>query len=150
MLIEEINPRILYHGSKILISVGTILSPRRSKKLPEEIAVESILEHFRPKHMLPRSKCVYMVDEPNEDLLDRVGGYHTYIYQTLPIGEVEKNDVAWWGYILTNGALDYQLGDTEVLRELQEPALNYWNSISSQRPTWEYRSPTAKVIKRIK
>lgn len=146
MRIFEIVSQTFYHGSKQKFPIGFVLKPMRQKLEPEEIAVEKILEYFRPANKLPRLKSVYVVNQPNTDVIERAGGSAKYIYE-VAVMSVEKNDVHWWAEILNNGAIDFMEGNMEALEWCKPLAEAYWAGKPSDRPLWEYRSPIATIVR---
>lgn len=144
MNIVEHEGREYFHGSRRNFEIGHVLAAHRPRLEPEEKAVELILERFRPEDCLPRNKCIFMVAQPDPDLIERAGGYAQYIYQVEPQGRVERNDVHWWAKILNEGAIDVFKGTpeekAEALVACQPMAEAYWLGDASERPLWEYRS----------
>ena len=150
MKLQEINnTHILYHGSKKQFPIGFILKPQPGFNYePEEKAVERILEYFRPPSKLNRKQSVYLVEKPDHNLIERVGGDADYIYE-VSVNSFEKNDVHWWAEILDNGAIDFMDGNKDALKWCKDMALSYWNGSPSSKPSWEFRSPFAKIIRNI-
>lgn len=147
-LIESTTNSVLFHGSRTDIEIGTVLTGRPIKHTDRESKlVEAVLEHYRPKNCLPRNQSVFMVDTPDIDVIEKVGGYADYIFSVQPLGNVEKNDVFWWAQI-------YSLAeDSKSLDELKNRAAtdanNYWSGEPSRRTRWEYRTDKAKVMQMV-
>lgn len=151
LTIIETKQKTFFHGSKKRLVPGTKLRPGVSHSEQEEKAVEEILEHFRPEICLPRAQSVFLVEYPDADLIERVGGYATFIYEVLPLRPFEKNDVHWWAEILLSGAYDYADGDTSILADatVKKIANAYWAGTASDHPAWEIRSSGAQVLREI-
>lgn len=147
----ESEATALFHGSRAVLKVGDRLVAKRPRLDPEERAVEAVLEHFRPDGCLPRHASIFLVDRPDGDLIERVGGYADHIYQVEPQGPVERNDVRWWAVILNEGALDVAHGSkaerAEALAACRPLAEAYWRGEASDNPAWEYRAAGGRIVR---
>ena len=141
------NSQLYFHGSREKLAIGTILNPMSEYDNDVEVLlVEKVLENFRPTDCIPRNKSVYMVSDPDPDLIDRAGGYSNFIYQVKPQGKIEKNDVHWWAKILDNIYDENHLSRNFISEYLKKMAINYWAGNASNRPTWEYRCESAIIV----
>lgn len=138
-----------FHGSRNPLKTGVVLLPQNNLFDNEEILVEYVLEKFRPKESLPRHESVYMVDKPDADLIDKVGGYSAYIYEVEPAGKVEKNDVSWWNKIYQHSLGEDYISHSYISPILSTMARNYWAGVASDKPSWEYRSKSAIIKNKI-
>jgi hypothetical protein len=142
--IDEISQRY-FHGSRKIFPVGFTLTPQSDGYLSYEdvIETERIIEHFRPTHMLSRSKAVFMVDDAS--MIDYVGGYDDHVYEVEPIGAVKRHNLAWYSEI---GMSEIDINDPSI----KLAAENYWNGVdytNERHSLWEYLSPSAKIVKVI-
>ena len=148
----EVMPT-LYHGSRRRFRRGNVLLPQFDGYVswPEVQVHEQFFEQHRPKHCLPRSKSVFMIADPK--LVETAGGYEDNVYEVRPQGKVERNDLSW--YSALNVLDSYSIEDQDEI-DLNDPewieaARNYWNGVPHpDRPMWEYRSPSAIIVRRIK
>src|SRR5271157_3270029 len=135
----------LYHGSKKQFQPGDILTPRSDGYFsdPDTRQHEEIVERNRPEGALPRSNSVYMVADPEE--IDRAGGYENYVYEVEPIGNVEKNDLEWYGQI---SSYEWE-GDENP--EADKMAQGYWSGLElgGNWTLYEYRAPQAKIVRLV-
>lgn len=144
---EIIKPKLI-HGSRKKFPVGFILLPQTDGyvNLPETKEHEDIFEKYRPEGCLSRSQSVFMLSSTNIDHIDDAGGYNDYIYEVKHRGKIERNDLAWYSEI--SGLVDLDINDPELVSIVN----NYWNGVrfrNKQNSLWEYRSPSATIIKLI-
>ncbi|MFA5314220.1 MAG: hypothetical protein WC375_13040 [Methanomassiliicoccales archaeon] len=121
---------------------NTLLTPQPYGYVSQERDIEDIVELYRPSNKINRAESVFMVDNP--DLIDFAGGYEDYVYQVMPIGQVDKSDLSWYSEV------SIYLDATE--EEQAEWSRNYWNSVPYKNPSnslWEYRARSAKIVKMI-
>ena len=152
-ILETVTPT-LFHGSTILFTKGTVLRPQSGGYVdhpdaePQHHMTEEILERFRPENCIPRSKAVFMVDNP--DLIDYAGGYTDHIYEVEPVGEVTKGNLAWYSelYALCEDAV---LSESAETPEMEQAARSYWNASpkDSRHDLYEYMASSAIVIHEI-
>lgn len=130
-----------FHGSYKKLKIGTVLSGRGKEYIekwfvyPEYI----VLENERPSRCIPHYEAVFMVD--NVEDIDNAGGGTNYIFTLLPIGKIEKHDMAWQSEILM--AID----DKEHPDKIKSMAKKYWSGVATKSPVWEYLTRKAKIIK---
>jgi hypothetical protein len=141
----------LYHGSKRRFRNGFILLPRPKGYVswPEVRVHEMFMERHRPPDCLPRSQCVFMVDDPQ--MTEMSGGYEDYVYEVQPQGKVERNDLEWYEVL---NVLDFRSvrdwKKIDLNNEWIEAAKNYWNGVPHPgKSMWEYRSSSAVVVRMI-
>lgn len=146
---ELIESSITYfHGSRKRFKNGFILLPQKIGYVNDDDELiqisERILEKNRPAHCLPRTKCVYMVDDPN--YIEHAGGWIDFVYQVKPMGKVERNDLAWYSEISNYYWDDINDPEAKLFAE------NYWNGIqykNIENSLWEYRAASAEIIQMI-
>lgn len=143
-----------YWGSKTEFKIGTTLKGRMPKHHDSASKwVEQMFERFRPGDALSRTKSVYMVDVPSDDLIEKAGGYANHIYEVSPVGDVSKNDVTWWAEVLSlyydskkvAKGNDYITWCIKNIKPLVEA---YYSGQFSNRPTWEYRAEACKIARK--
>lgn len=148
MRLHEISSTGFYIGSKTKLPIGQVLNGRPPQHVdPEEHWVEDVLEMYRPSACLSRNKSVYMVNSPDAELIDQVGGYSNFIYEVMPSDPVERNDVQIWGEIYS-WAFEANPQD-DIPKEVVELAKIYWAGDSLGEPKWELRCPSIKIIKKV-
>lgn len=147
---EIIKPKpFLIHGSKKKFPVGFVLLPQLDGyvNLPETKEHEDIFEKYRPEGCLSRLQSVFMLASTNIDNIENAGGYDDYIYEVKHQGKIERNDLAWYSEI--SNIIEPDINDPELVSIVD----NYWNGIrfpNKQNSLWEYRSPSATIVKLIK
>ena len=128
-----------FHGSYDKLSIGTILKPRSNyDEVWSKTDFYSILEKYRPHHMLSHKDSVFMCDNPDD--IDNAGGGTEWLFTVKPHSHIEKHDLFWCSEISlhsSNGAND------EKLKCLAE---KYWNGTASDNPVWEYLTSFAEII----
>lgn len=128
-----------FHGSYDFLPIGTILKPRTDyKNFWSNTDFYSILETYRPHHMLAHHESVFMCDNSMD--IDNAGGGTEWLFTVKPDNRIEKHDLHWCSEIsiaLSNG------DGEEVLAKLAE---YYWNGTPSNEPVWEYLTYEAKII----
>jgi hypothetical protein len=143
----------LYHGSRRRFPKGFVLLPQSKGYVSwDEVRVhEQFIERYRPRDCLSRGQSVFMVADPR--LAETAGGYEDYVYEVRPVGKVERNDLNW--YEVLNVLDNYSIEEQEQI-DLNDPewiaaAKNYWKGVPHPgRSMWEYRSPSAVIIRRVK
>lgn len=131
--------KLFFHGSYDYLPVGTILKPKENYKEAWSITdFYSVLEQYRPQHMLAQHESVFMCD--NIDDIDNAGGGTDWIFTVQPHARIERHDLHWCSEI--------SVGVSEGKNEdyLKEMAEKYWNGVESEYPVWEYLTPEAKII----
>lgn len=149
-LVENENTTKYYHGSKSPYKIGTTLHGRPIQHSDEESQwTETILEHTKPHTQLSRNKAVFMVNEPNIDTIEKVGGYPNYIYELTPLNNISQHDTHWWTEIYQYAISYNSTTNTELklqmTNDINQLAHNYWYSIPSHNPTWEYLTASATI-----
>ena len=151
-ILNESIPRTLYHGSKHDLPIGTVLLPGIFTKSLKTIRLtEKILNKFKPRSYLARTKSVFMTDDPT--IIERVGGNTDYIFKVVPNGLVEKNNVGWWNQINSEIRMFLKYGGTTQTicpYDFEEMAVSYWKGSPCENGFWEYRVSSATIIERIK
>jgi hypothetical protein len=85
-----------------------------------------------------------MVANPEE--IDYAGGYEDFVHEVVPIGRVERSDMAWYSEVGT------YFWDDENDSEARQAAEAYWAGIPFQTPAnslWEYRARTARIVRLV-
>ena len=151
-----------YHGSEERFPVGFVLKPQSDGYVYGDCAdgfssierdtieqTEKILERYRPRDVISRRSAVFLVDQPDPDLIERAGGYADFIYGVEPIGTVWKTNLHWYSevYSFAEGMSDAEVQDVPGLRVL---ASNYWKAAPSERYLWEYLCASANVLKIVR
>lgn len=136
------NSLILYHGSSKKFPIGFELLPQTDGYVHSEDTKyeEELIEKYRPSDKLSRKKSVFLVDD--KDYIEDAGGYDDFIYEVSYDSIPEKSDLAWY--------TEMSMTDDESL--IKEYAENYWSGIQfsdSDNSLFEYRVPSAKIIKII-
>jgi hypothetical protein len=136
-----------YHGSKKLFSVGLTLTPMKDGYAESDdedtTMVENILNKYKPSLALSRQDSIFMVDTPDPDLIEKMGGYADHIYEVIPAGTVYKNDLRWYGEL---SSIIWKEDDMEA----KKLALGYWSGKSFDgNPHFEYRAKSATINKEV-
>ncbi len=132
-----------YHGSDILLPVGTVLKPNLDyEKNWSKTDFYKPLELYRPSGMLSHSESVFMCD--NEDDIDLCGGATEYLFTVFPHGIIQKHDLNW------SSEISCLIGDGYDIEseEIKNSASNYWNGVPHRdENVWEFLTPSAIIIK---
>ena len=142
--------RHYFHGSTQPLRPGTVLQPGKGMGLQNDPAVgeyESYMEQAKPDNKISRQQCVFMCSRLQD--IQRAGGGTHYIYEVQPLGQVDMSDQAWYGYL---SFLRHPV-TSQYNEEAFEIAMNYWEGIpypDKAESLWEYRTPKAKVLRRVK
>lgn len=145
MKLFEIALPKLYHGSRKSFPIGFVLRPQSdgyTSFQDEDVRrTEGIIEKYRPQGLIPRTKSVFMVDDPT--MIESAGGYEDFVYLVRPNGRVERSNLGWYSRI------DAYVDATE--QELAEWSNNYWAGVPyDKRPSvFEYRAESAQIIEII-
>ena len=154
MLCEFVHPHthVFYHGSKKNFPIGFILEPQSDGYVHGVVGdefdagirrVESIIERFRPSHMISRLGAVFL--SPTINGIVHAGGHQNYIYQVSPIGSCEQSCL-WWYHKIEECLLYKPRMSIKLAKQYAE---NYWNNIPppKDKPAiYEYRCRSAKII----
>jgi hypothetical protein len=112
----------------------------------KEPLVEEILEQQRPPDCPDRGDSVYMREEREFSTVG-VPYDEGYVHTVVPIGRVDKRDLAWIGVI------QLRQQRNEQLRKNLYPKLSnarvadkYWSGEASDKPLWEWVAKEAKVV----
>lgn len=138
------SPTVLYHGSRQELDVGTILTPRSDGYVHQDDTryTEEVMDMYRPGTSLPRDESVYMTSSIED--IDYAGGYDDYVYIVEPIGKVERNNLHWYSQVAMYAEHNDDMDD-----EIAEWATNYWSGASSTDALWEFRAPSARIVKMV-
>jgi len=147
IMAEAKLPRYFYHVSRRELPVGTQLVP--SGKAPLALPIEDALEKRRPEQMLSRKAVVYLAPNREFNLYGQVGGY---VYRVQPEGQVDVHDVHWIGELQRSAQKrdmtfppDHYMDWTD--KTLTFLCAHYWWGEASDRPVWEYLTPSATILK---
>lgn len=145
-ILLEAKSEIFFHGSDNFLPVDTILSPNEIDYHNKWKSLDSyiILEKYRPKNKLPHNKSVFMVK--NDSLIDAAGGGNEYVFTVIPLGRVERHDMAWG----TKISMLLSEGVKEDDWQIKQCAENYWDGtpyFDKSMSLWEYLTDKAKIIK---
>lgn len=136
----------LYHASRLYHPIGEMLVPMPGYDSRWGMcSFYRILESLKPEGMLSHHQAVFLCD--NMDDLDNAGGIIDFIYAVSPEAVPERHDMFWSTKIT---CLADELG-LPLEQCIQHPdiiaaAHNYWQSIASDMPLWEYLVPKAVVL----
>jgi hypothetical protein len=147
-----------YHGSMNELKIGTILKP--SQRVGD---TEEFLEMAKPSDKLSRSQSVFLVDKPDAELITACGGDDSHCYEVQPLGKVERSGVTFFneleGFMYNsreqyvedemNKGLSFEDAEAAFILAAREIADQYWHGEESDDGIMEYRTPQAKVIKKI-
>jgi hypothetical protein len=85
-ILNESSSVDFFHGSNVQLSVGEVLLPSDNhEKAWGENCWYRVLENNRPKSAIPRSKAVFMCDNPDD--IDMCGGHIDHIFKVKPLGQ---------------------------------------------------------------
>ena len=153
--ITETQSKPLFWGTRQEFPLGQVIIGRKINHDDRESKwVEKVFEQYRHAQFLNRNLSVYMVDQPDPDLIEKAGGYADHIYQMIPQGKVERNDVHWWSQVY-HFALDFQHTQpgperAAILKQVEPLVLNYFAGTASDHPNWEYRVRKAVIEKKVR
>lgn len=155
-LSESSEPARYFWGSRTPFNIGTVLKARMPKHHDRASArVDQLLTMFKAPSIEVGRACVYLVDAPDADLIERAGGYSNYIYEVVPHGPVYRRDVGWWSRILMeveaghpplSRSAEYQAWADSEVRPL---ATAYWDGTASERPIWEFCTASVTIAAQI-
>jgi hypothetical protein len=140
---------IMYHLTDHEFEIGdTILpQPYGYAHLDESVALETILERYRPPNKLKRKESVFLLKKPPEG--KDFGAVGSIFLIKVEVGEdvmQNSSDMSWFAS-LDQGFEDVQwLEDDYKPNELREIASRYWSGILSDNPSVEYRAKSARVV----
>ena len=139
---ESSLPRRFYHGSMVILPVGTVLKPNANyEENWSKTDFYTVLEKYRPKQMLSHKNSVFMCGTVED--VDLAGGGTEYLFVVEPLGKIEKHDVNWSSEISVLISDGLRIDDDRVI----EAAQNYWNGTPHyNEQVWEYLTPSAKII----
>lgn len=144
------RPAPLYMGAKHVFRVGRVLRGRapdhgKGEHLDERLAhaTEDAFEAARPAASLSRRTNVFMVEAPDEDLVERAGGSAKHLYEVEPVGSVERNDVGWWPVV-------FDAVTAGEPAEAARAASAYFAGKATPEPLWEYRAPALRIVRRLR
>ena len=139
--------RRYFHGSSRAFQPGAILGPGNLQSWGFSQEHEQIFEQARPSDKVPRIKCVFMCSRIQD--VNQAGG-GSLIYEVQPLGQVDVSDQAWYGMV---GAPETGMGYTLKDPDTFDMVMNYWEGVpypDKSESLWEYRTPSAKVLRRVK
>lgn len=147
MILEQEEPVTYYHGSDKSLEPGTVLRP--SGEPTPHYKREKFLEMMRPKNMLSRTRCIYMVTKPR-DVQEAIGFSVNHIYEVNPGNIIERSSLYWFDLLSGVDELDdddFSFIDMyNQFEYLRNYARNYWNGAAPpERAVWEYRTETATI-----
>lgn len=133
-----------YHGSRKLFQKGFLLAPQGDGYVSQDDVkdFEALVESRRPADKTPRSRSVFLVNDP--DLIDAAGGYTDVIYQVKSKSTPEESDLAWYSDAFCE--LDTDQPDLDLVNNFVD---RYWagtpHSDESRRCP-EFRVKWAEVL----
>lgn len=145
----------LFWGSRSEFPLGeTIVGRKITHHDAESKWVEKVFEQYRNAQYLNRNLSVFLVDSPDPDLIEKAGGYADHIYQMVPQGKIERNDVQWWAQVYSF-ALEFKHAEpgperAAILKQIAPLVENYFTGSASDQPIWEYRVRKAVIEKKIR
>lgn len=148
--------RIFFHGSLDALELGTILRPGVGGYVLSRLhfrLTERAMAHYRPTACIPRTRSIFMVDNPDPRIVTAAGGNDNFIYRVEAMDAVERNDAGWWDMIARDVRDHYQNGVrlADLLPRYEEWAEAYWagEKCPHEDYPWEYRTRRARVLEEV-
>jgi len=138
-----------YHYTGIEFSKGDILRPQPHGYChwPENRAMESILEVFRPTHCLPRKESVFLTKEKcNGEKFGAESARYELEVEADTLCEYQRSDLQWLIPIDQEYSSVSDIADYFTWPELRDIAMGYWGGDAyNLSPKFEYRSRLATI-----
>lgn len=116
------SDRVFYHGSMDYLEVGSVLRPRHAyAESWSKADFYTVLERYRPKHLLAHAQSVFLCDNPDD--VDLAGGGTEWMFEVKPLGSIQRHDLNW------SSAISCAVGEGAAEEALRELAENYWRGV---------------------
>lgn len=151
---QSLAAREYLHGSRHILTPGTLLAPRGEALAGVDDDVEETLEKARPPDKPRRDAVVYMARDMRT--LENVARDADYVYVVTPVGDLLRLDGAWinrlWSWF---AEYENALHDPAVVQQARRYAQGYWSGHRcppvepGHETIWEYMAAQARVVREL-